>query len=345
MPTPTANKFKASSTLFALLGMIERGDVLTVARVQERLEVCERQARDYLAFLENQGKIEPVRRGRVIEYHRRSEGSTHHTLGRAIGTAYAIAALGALEGTVFHDDVVAWLRAEADGLAQRSGQGLRRLRHAFHPVAASSATNPRYAEHAEEAIEAIRRGRRLRGKYERLVDGGTAHYELRPQALVLHRDGLRLLARKKNGDLRMFDVEGFETLTITKGRGAEPEGDPASHFHTAFGRYMDYPAVPSRLRVSGLAARQLRRRRYHGSQRILADEGEWIEVTFQVGLCPDYLGWLLSWMPDIEVLEPVDLRSLILERLQTAADRHQGNTGAWGGDSQEAVGTNKSPSS
>jgi predicted DNA-binding transcriptional regulator YafY len=118
----------------------------------------------------------------------------------------------------------------------------------------------------------------------------------------------------------MFDVEGFRSMKIMRGDVVEPEQDPAEHFATAFGRYTHFEAEDSRLRFMGLAARQLRRRRFHQSQCVVYDDDDCIEATFRVGRCPEFVGWLLSLMPEVEVLEPLSLRMELATRMSRGAE-------------------------
>jgi len=320
MANYTANSFKATSAIFDLLERIEAGGVLTVAGVEASMGVSTRQARAYLLFLEERQRVVAVRRGRVKEYHPPGPAEGGRDLGRAVGTAYALVAIRALKGTAFYEEAHDGLTAEANRLKAKLGQEYGRLRHAFHAVESSLPTNPEHAEHAEEIIEALRRGLRLRGRYERLIDGGLRTYQLRPVALVLHGDRLCLLARKRDGDIRMFDVEGFHTLRkMRRGREFDPDDNPAAYFETAFGRYTHFPVDDVVLRVWGVAARQMRRRNYHHSQGVVRDEDGVLDVRFRVGRCPDFLGWVMSLVPEVEVLEPTDLREEIRDRLLKGA--------------------------
>lgn len=321
---PTANKFTSAEAIFHILDILEACGTTTVASVRTELRCCDRQARDYLAFLEARGRIKAERRGRTNEYHlvHRGTGGSNE-LTQAVGTEFAVAAVGALQGTAFHDAASAHVKALRHGLTDVHGPRAERLRSAFHTVRGSVPTNPDHAANAETILDAIKFGHRLRGTYEKLGDGSMVSYNLRPIAVVVHHEGLHLLARKRDGKVRTFDIEGFRTIERVKRATPPPDFDTAGYFANAFGRYTDYPAEDVVLRLRGVAARLVSRRRFHSSQCVVTADAGTLTITFRIGVCPEFISWLLGMAAEIEVLSPTGLREEVRRLHSAAAARNE----------------------
>lgn len=321
---PTANKFTSSAAIFKIIGLIERCGTLTVARVMREVPCCDRQARDYLAFLVDQGTVQAERRGRTDEYHLVHTGTGgSNELTRAVGTEFAVAAVGALQGTAFHDAALDHVTSLRGGLKDTLGPRADRLRTAFYAVRGSVPTNTNHSEHAETILDAIKLGHCLRATYKKLADDTEKRYTLRPVAVVLHHEGLHLLARKRDGTVRTFDIEGFTKVDRVKRTTPPPDFETEAYFADAFGRYTDFPAQEVELRLNGTAARRVRRRRFHPSQALTADNGEAVTVHFRIGVCPEFVAWLLGLAPEVEVIRPSQLREEICARHEQGAGRNR----------------------
>lgn len=328
---PTANKFTSTGAIFDLLDALEKCGTITVAGTQEALGCCERQARDYLTFLEGRGRIKRQRRGRTDEYHIAHTGDGGSLqLTQAVGTEFAVAALGSLRGTAFNAAAVEHVKTLRSGLRDSQGPRAERLRSAFYAVRGSVPTNDAHAVNAEEVLDAFMRGKAIRGRYERLRDGVVRAYTLRPVAIVVHHQGLHLLARKRDGKVHTFDIEGFRSVETTKRTTTPAAFATETYFAHAFGRYTDFEPVDVELRLRGVAARQVRRRAVHPSQTVESDDGDAMTARFRVGICPEFEAWLLGMAGEVEVVEPQELRHKLhnrhaeAARLNRAADQDAG---------------------
>jgi predicted DNA-binding transcriptional regulator YafY len=315
--TPRANSFSSAQSIFRILAWAEADQPISTSRVRKDLGVSDRQARDYLAFLVGLGRLRALRRGRVDEYYlNRPQSTGKASLTQAIGAELAVAALRALRGTAFHEGAEELVSSIRNSLPEVQGPRAVRLRSAFFTVRGSVPKNLEHAAHAETILEALMHGNSLRGRYERLSDGEISTYVLRPISLVVHHEGLHLLARKRDGKVRLFDVEGFRELERTR-RTTSPSGsDLTARYEHAFGRYTDFPPRTVRLRLRGVAARQVRRRDFHASQRRVRDSSSELDVEFTVGLCPEFKAWILGMVPDVEVLSPREFRDEMRARLE-----------------------------
>jgi len=321
MTRPITNTFRATRAILRILGWLRDSERVTVERVEHELGVSNKQAREYLAFLVAEDLAIAQRNGRRNEYHlvRGGDGSTA-SLTTAAGAAFAVASVGAMKGTAFHESAAAQVQRISDEVRDALGPRLDRLRQAFHPLTVSVPRDPEHhAQIADTILDALRLDHKVEGTYRLLGNGADVPYTLEPMSLVLHLGGLFLVARKRNGKVRMFDVEGFRTLRRVRRRCRSTEFDPKSYFMNSFGRYTDYPVEVIRLRLGGMAARQLRRRCYHNSQEVVTDDDDKMIVRFVLGVCPEFEAWLLGMAPEVEVLEPVELRSKLRQRAMAFA--------------------------
>ncbi|MDP2313814.1 MAG: WYL domain-containing protein [Pseudomonadota bacterium] len=321
---PTANSFTSATAIFRILERVEDRGATTVKWVRKELEVSARQARDYLGFLEARGRVRVSLRGRTNEYHLAGDGDGGgDVLQQAVGAEFAVAALGSLKGTAFHDAAVGHVAALRRGLREVHSRRAGRLRSAFYAVRGSTPTNTHHAAHAEEILDALMHGHALRAKYEVVSNGEVRSYTLRPLWLVVD-EGLHLVARRRDGKVRTFDVEGFREVERVKRNTSPTDIDVERYFADAFGRYTDFPAHEVSLRFVGKAARQVRRRSFHPSQVITEDNGDQLVARFRLGLCPEFTSWLLGLSPDVEVLAPEELRQEVRERHAAGASRNAG---------------------
>lgn len=307
-PGPLANSFTAASSIFNVLERAEKRGAVTVKWVRDALGVSDRQARDYLAFLVSRGRLSVVKRGRTNEYVCARHGDAGvDVMQQAVGAEFAVAALGALKGTAFHEAAVEHVATLRRDLRSMQGVRAERLRSAFYAVRGSVPLNRQHAANAEEILNAIMLGHVIRARYETVADGSVKSYELRPLWLVLD-EGLHLIARRRDGKVRTFDVEGFVSVERLK-RAAPPSAlDVETYFAHAFGRYTDFPPEEVVLRLQDKAARQVRRRSYHASQVVVEDQGGILLVRYRLGLCPEFRSWLLGLAPHVEVIAPSELR-------------------------------------
>ena len=66
-----------------------------------------------------------------------------------------------------------------------------------------------------------------------------------------------------------------------------------------------------RIRFDAFAARLVRERQWHKSQKMRPADGGGMELTMRVGIAPDLENWILSWGDHAEVIEPLELRRRI----------------------------------
>lgn len=221
-------------------------------------------------------------------------------------------ALSGLDGTVFTDGARSLLEKLHAAVPREVRERLDRSRAVLAACAASS----RYAGRAA-VIETIRRAaedhRTVRLTYgslggrrsRRLVDPYVLWFD--PARAALYFAGW---AHDRQA-VRTFLLDRVATADPTAARFAVAPGwDAQRALAESFAGFQGR-AEPVRLRFHGRAARLAAERRWHPSQRLreLPDGG--VELAMRVPVSPGLRGWVLSWLPEVEVLEPGKLAAAV----------------------------------
>jgi predicted DNA-binding transcriptional regulator YafY len=57
---------------------------------------------------------------------------------------------------------------------------------------------------------------------------------------------------------------------------------------------------------------------WHHTQRVVRNEDGSATLSFRVDSLEEIVGWVLSWSGAVEVVRPLELRQLVVERLRRA---------------------------
>ena len=126
-----------------------------------------------------------------------------------------------------------------------------------------------------------------------------------------------------DGTVHTYDVEGFKRVSRLNMESEPVDYDVEGSFEHAFGRHTDFPPQVVVLRVTNMAARQLRRRRFHPTQTIDEDDHHSLTTQFRVGVGPEFKAWLLGLAPELEVVSPQWFRVELGHRHAAGAAGHR----------------------
>ncbi|MCC5866298.1 MAG: YafY family transcriptional regulator [Wenzhouxiangella sp.] len=217
------------------------------------------------------------------------------------------------------------LEEELDGVQQRINQLLGRqgLDLAAQPERIQirhDAGRPVPAELFENALKALFQRRRLRITYHGRRRDDISERTVSPQRLVNYRDRWYLAAWcHVADDFRSFALERIRGLALTEQVAEDlPLADISRHFDEAFGIFSGPARHQARLLFSAEAARWAADEVWHPSQQSSwREDGRW-ELTVPYGHQRELLMDILSYGPDVEVLEPESLRQAVVESLEQA---------------------------
>lgn len=165
------------------------------------------------------------------------------------------------------------------------------------------------------------RGKKVEMRYHSLGADARETRRIAPYAVYFDPDGatLKLIAAdEKHSDLRVFSVERIAGLKETDHKFRRPADFDLKKYLTenCFNGIHGTP-VRVRLKATGITARIFAERRFHPSQRIVKSKqkrgasAETVTIEMRVAGGRGLTRWVLSWLPDVEVLAPPELREEI----------------------------------
>jgi proteasome accessory factor B len=169
----------------------------------------------------------------------------------------------------------------------------------------------------QAAGRAITQRERLRLEYQRF-DGVTGRYVLEPYHLVAYHGNWYLLA------LNTVAMR-IETFALSRCRSIEGTGqhfarpadfDGRSFFKDGFGISQAEKPCKVRLLFAKEVATYIRERVWHSSQQ-LGERGDGrLEIRLETSGRKELTRWILSWMPNVQVLAPRQLKERVKQRLR-----------------------------
>lgn len=186
-----------------------------------------------------------------------------------------------------------------------------------------------YAPHAttiDQLTTAAMERRRVRMRYYTLHNDKTSERNYDPYAVYFDPDGatLKVIGHDhKSGEIRPFSVDHIRHLQILNERFERPADWDLSSFLTkyCFNGIHGEP-LTVQLRAHGATARVFAERQFHPTQQIIAQTNTSTTIEMTVARGRGLVRFILSWMPDVEVLSPTELRAEIRETLQKSVQRN-----------------------
>lgn len=291
--------------ILKVLSLIEQKKFLSADEVAEECEVGRRTVFRYLNILNS---IIP------IEYDRQRKG-------------YRFFNEKALRVVPFSKEEIALIAAMSD-ISSRLGaplkEGFKGILDKFIAVSNDSAKGmtaerlfslimPNTAKESWDHFEAIARAI-MEQKVLKIVYNATNTSERTERAIepydMAFYDGIWFLyafCRLRN-DFRWFALDRIESLTVLDAVFKRPEGfDIRERLKERWGIWGGKETVV-RAKFSKEIAEVINRKRWHKSEtKKLLKNGD-IELTFKVSGTEEIKWWLYSWIPHVEVMEPLSLR-------------------------------------
>ncbi|HWQ37942.1 MAG TPA: WYL domain-containing protein [Burkholderiales bacterium] len=187
---------------------------------------------------------------------------------------------------------------------------------------ASRAKRIRYFEPV--ALALLKR-RRLRMDYFVRARGELTHREVSPQRLVHYRDNWYLDAWCHSVDaIRSFALDAVERAQVLDRPAKDlPVGELDRVLGAGYGIFSGEQVKWARLRFSAQRARWVANEEWHPCQRSSFDEQGRYLLEVPYSQAPELLMDVLRFGPDVEVLEPPELRAGVARMLEEAAARYR----------------------
>ena len=188
--------------------------------------------------------------------------------------------------------------------------------------------DPIFMQALATLTEAWSRGRKVRLTHE--MEDGRIHsyvfapYFIEPYAVgrTLHVIGLR----EPPGKIRTFKIERIRTIQLLdEAYSVAADFDPREQLKDAWGIWFtEQEPEEVRLRFSRRVARRVGETDWHHTGRIVQEnEDGSIVWSAQVAEWQEMLPWVRGWGADCEVLEPVELREVMMGEAKALAERYR----------------------
>ncbi|MCC9608619.1 WYL domain-containing protein [Blastopirellula sp. JC732] len=185
--------------------------------------------------------------------------------------------------------------------------------------------------HSEESIQGIRqallRKRQLKGRYVSPYESSAVELALDPIRLCLVKNAWYLIGRPvESEELRTYRVARFESVEVMDAAANIPtDFDLKAYFGNAWAVYRGSQAYKVAVRFLPEAARIVTETNWHHTQKVIPQEDESVLLTFQVDGLQEICSWLLGWTGRVEVIEPPELRTMLLDRSKAGMELNQEN--------------------
>jgi predicted DNA-binding transcriptional regulator YafY len=189
---------------------------------------------------------------------------------------------------------------------------LDNLTSVFGTAAVSTKDYSSYSEIINRLVEAAIEGYSMRMVYHSLSDDQTKERLIDPYCIYFDPDGatLKLAAYDQiRCNVIPFSIDRILALFETGKQFIRPPGFNLSEYlvKNCFNGIHGTP-ISVTLRAYNVTSRIFRERSFHPSQQIVEDTSEFITINMNVAGGRGLVRFILSWAPDVEIIEPESLR-------------------------------------
>jgi predicted DNA-binding transcriptional regulator YafY len=182
------------------------------------------------------------------------------------------------------------------------------------------ADHSRHQEVIQAAQWALLRCKQLAGRYHSPYQDRTVSLRLHPYRLCLVKQAWYLIARPSAGEgPRTYRITRFQALRMTDLDAHVPaDFDLKAYFGNAWGVYRGANSYETELVFNREAAPLVLETTWHPTQQARRHKDGTVTLTFRVDGLEEILWWVLGWAGRVRVVNPPELRDMVLEQLQAA---------------------------
>ncbi len=124
-------------------------------------------------------------------------------------------------------------------------------------------------------------------------------------------------------EVRTFALDRIISLKLLEEHFVPRDIAPEEELSGAFGTVVDGEPVEVVLRFDKGCKPYIQRKKWHGSQKERDLKDGRLELRFRVNGLEGITHWIYSWLPNVEVVSPKELKSTLQKDLETALKRHK----------------------
>lgn len=311
--------------IFAIHDAIQRGRFPNCRQLAEKIEVTQKTIQRDITFMQND-------LGLPLEYDRKKHGYFYerpvhefplmrYSVEDVVALFLARKAVEPLQGTALEATLRDSFKRLSAALQGEVSFRWSDLDEAFSVK--DPGVVPADVRLFEKVSRSVLECRTLRFEYRKIDAKEWERRSVRSFHLADFDGGWYLIAYDEDRKARRtFALQRMKGVRVMKSHFLRPaDFDLSEHLGGSFGVWHQpedkEKAHRIRLQFTGWAARMVSERRWHPSQEIKwrSKKQEVLEVTMELSGFEEILRWILSWGPQVEVLEPEELRDGIREAL------------------------------
>jgi proteasome accessory factor B len=171
---------------------------------------------------------------------------------------------------------------------------------------------------------ALKGNRRIKIKYFTAYSGIKKEREIDPYHITNHQGDWYIIAYCHLAkEIKVFAVSRIQEIKLTNKYYEIPSDfNIKKYFKGSFGIYESKEVYDIKLLITGDSVRYVKEKQWHESQRITEQKDGSIMMEIKVNNLTEIMFWILSLGKDCKVLEPEELKELIINELKGAINNY-----------------------
>lgn len=187
------------------------------------------------------------------------------------------------------------------------------------------ADHSRHHEAIRTVQLALLQGKQISGVYESPYEPAPVRLKLHAYRLCLIKNAWYVIGNS-DGEVapRTYRIARFKALRMIDESAVIPEDfDLREYFGNAWAVYRGGTTYDIELRFTADAANIVTETVWHQSQRFARHKDGSTTLNFRVDGLEEIVNWVMSWTGRVEVVQPPELRDLVIKQLKSALHTYQ----------------------
>lgn len=187
------------------------------------------------------------------------------------------------------------------------------------------ADHSRHHDALKTVQSALLRQRQLTGHYESPYEPAPVMLRIHPFRLCLIKNAWYVIGRPVDeSEPRTYRVARFKSLRMLEEKADIPQDfDLRAYFGNAWSVYRGDKSYDVEIWFTPEAARVVTETIWHHSQKSTFHKDGSVTLKFHVDGLQEIANWIMSWTGRAKVIQPVELRNLVIDKLTAALNMHE----------------------